>query len=308
MSHELETLVDFYRDRSFIPFPISTQNIENGQSHFNINTRKHCSFAAPYNRRDFYKITLIKGVGEVFYAGNTLLIDRPALLLPCPDVPYTWTSISDEQDGYYCLFNAAFFNDHHSFDVFKKSALFKPLTHPVVFLDSATLHLIESYFEQMLQMAHSEYLYKYDVIRNLLCLIMHQLICGSPIQMDLQNQSAPSRLLHLFEDLLDQQFPLDSPAYPLRMKTPADFAAALNVHVNHLNFTIKTATGKTTFTILKNRIIEEAKTLLINTPWDVSQVGYTLGYEHPSHFNSFFKKSVGITPLQFKQKQLLAKK
>lgn len=303
MSQQLETLTDFYRDRSSISFPFSTADIGKGQSHFNVNIRKYCNFKTPYNRRDFYKITLILGVGEINSGGNTILIDRPALLIPSPSVPYSWTSISDDQDGYYCLFNQEFFNEHYQFDIFKRSRLFKAWSEPVIFLDDKQLNIIKVYFEQMLEMAHSDYAFKYEAIRNLLCLMMHAMLADTPADTTPvpTEISASSRLLRNFDDLLHQQFPLDSPENPLTMRSAADFAKALNVHVNHLNYVIKSITGNTTTFIIKTRILEEAKTLLLNTQWDISEVGYCLGFEEPAHFNNFFKKTTGTTPLQYRQ-------
>ncbi|MFT3824176.1 MAG: helix-turn-helix transcriptional regulator [Chitinophagaceae bacterium] len=302
MSSGLETLVDFYRDRSSIRFPLSTTDLKKGQSHFNINTRKYCNFKTPYNRRDFYKLTLIIGKGKLFYGGHAVSIDKPALLLPCPAVPYSWTCESDEQDGYYCLFNQEFFSEYSQFDIFKKSSLFKAWSDPVIFLTGKQLKLIKGYFEQMLEMAHSDYPYKYEAIRNLLCLLMHTTLSARPTpESSNDERSASSRLLKQFDELLHQQFPLDSPADPLIMRTPADFANELHVHVNHLNAVIKSSTGQTTTSIIKTRMLEEAKTLLRNTPWDISEVGYCLGFEAPAHFNHFFKKATGITPLQYRQ-------
>ncbi|MCF6404488.1 AraC family transcriptional regulator [Chitinophaga filiformis] len=306
MSQQLETLTDFYRERSHINFPLSNNDLQSGKSHFNVNTRKYCNFKSPYNRRDFYKITLILGTGELCYGGNSIIIDRPALLLPCPSVPYSWTSLSDDQDGYYCLFNQEFFNEHYQFDIFKRSSLFKAWSEPVIFLDDKQLGLITLYFEQMMEMAHSDYTFKYEAIRNLLCLLMHSLLVDQPDGNYTSELPASSRLLRMFDELLHQQFPLDSPAHPLTMKTPADFARALNVHVNHLNSVIKSTTGSTTTAIIKSRVLEEAKTLLQNTQWDISQVGYCLGFEEPAHFNHFFKKAMEITPLQFRQSKLKA--
>ncbi|MFV0143729.1 MULTISPECIES: helix-turn-helix domain-containing protein [Empedobacter] len=74
------------------------------------------------------------------------------------------------------------------------------------------------------------------------------------------------------------------------MKTPADFATKLNIHVNQLNLSVKSVTKQTTTQIIKQKIVEEAKNLLLYTDWDIAQVGYKLGFEEPAHFNNFFKK------------------
>jgi len=47
-------------------------------------------------------------------------------------------------------------------------------------------------------------------------------------------------------------------------------------------------------------MFEESKNLLKYTNWDIAEIGYTLGFEQPSHFNNFFKKHAQTSPLKFK--------
>ncbi len=78
-----------------------------------------------------------------------------------------------------------------------------------------------------------------------------------------------------------------------------DFAERLFVHPNHLSSTLKKHTGRTASQIIKDRTIIEAKSLLQSTDMSVSQVAYTLRFNDTSYFTKYFKKSVGMTPVQF---------
>ncbi|WP_313265704.1 helix-turn-helix domain-containing protein [Sphingobacterium sp.] len=108
--------------------------------------------------------------------------------------------------------------------------------------------------------------------------------------------NASSRISGLFMDLLERQFPIDNPKYPLTIKNPNDFAERLNIHVNHLNRSIKEITGKTTKDLITERIASEAKELLHYTDWSISDIAYSLGFEYPTYFNNFFKRVTGNTP------------
>ena len=102
------------------------------------------------------------------------------------------------------------------------------------------------------------------------------------------------------EELLERQFPIESPTQRFTLRSARDFAEHLAVHVNHLNRAIRLTTGKTTTEHIFERLTSEAKTLLKHTNWNISEIGYSLGFEEPAHFNHFFKKQTTMTPSAFR--------
>ena len=86
----------------------------------------------------------------------------------------------------------------------------------------------------------------------------------------------------------------------LKLRTANDYAQRLAIHVNHLNKILKENTGKTTTEIIGSRIVQEAKILLKQTSWNVSEIAYSLGFEELAHFSNFFKKRTALTPLAFR--------
>jgi AraC family transcriptional regulator, transcriptional activator of pobA len=147
----------------------------------------------------------------------------------------------------------------------------------------------------------SEYIHKYDLIRALLLEIMHLAMKSKPtLNLRAQSFNAAQRITVSFVELLEQQFPIDSTEQTVQFRSAIDFAPLLNVHINHLNRAVKETTGKTTSQIIAGRILREAKVLLRNTMWNVSEISYALGFAQPAHFNNFFKKHTKATPLQFR--------
>ena len=80
------------------------------------------------------------------------------------------------------------------------------------------------------------------------------------------------------------------------------YAEAIPISPKHLSFTVKNLTGKTAKEFIKDRLVLEAKRLLMHTQLSVKEVAYRLGFEEPLHFSNFFKKQVGISPSGFKEK------
>jgi AraC-like DNA-binding protein len=49
--------------------------------------------------------------------------------------------------------------------------------------------------------------------------------------------------------------------------------------------------------------VPESKILLKHSGWNVSEIAYALGFTETTHFNSFFKKHVELSPLKFRNTQ-----
>ncbi|RZK63908.1 MAG: AraC family transcriptional regulator, partial [Pedobacter sp.] len=111
---------------------------------------------------------------------------------------------------------------------------------------------------------------------------------------------ANSRITSVFTELLERQFPIENPGQRFTMRSAKDFASQLSVHVNHLNRAIKETTGKTTTHYITERLLSEAMALLKHTDWNISEIGYCLGFEEPTHFNNFFKKLTNHTPSSYR--------
>ncbi|MFC0318585.1 MULTISPECIES: helix-turn-helix domain-containing protein [Olivibacter] len=300
MINKAESLQDFYnRNPRANPFGLSTNNA-NGLGHFNVFTRENCFRSTPYNRRDFYKISLIIGSGRLYYADKWVDIDRPALLFSNPTVPYSWEAISDKQEGYFCLFTASFLQTDSPHFLLNQLSLFKVGGDFVFFVNEAQCRAVSELFEKMMEEITTNYVHKYDLLRNYLQLIIHEAMKMQPVRSYLPHSSA-SRVCDLFLDLLERQFPIDSQERTLGLRSAQDYANILSVHVNHLNRSVKEITGKTTTQHIAERLVKEAKALLIHSDWTISEIAYSLGFSYPPYFNNFFRKQTRMTPGIFRE-------
>jgi AraC-like DNA-binding protein len=158
-----------------------------------------------------------------------------------------------------------------------------------------------SIFEKLFEAMQTEYQYKYDWIRALTLELIHKAMSRSPMERTLFKESnGNTRIASLFAELLERQFPIESSGQTMRLRTPADFATHLSVHINHLNRALKEVTGQTTSQLIADRIVREGSVLLRHTDWNISEIGYCLGFEEPSHFISFFKRNTRQTPKAYR--------
>lgn len=269
---------------------------------FNVQHRNHnCGTSVTaYNRRDFYKISLVIGEGTLYYANKGLKVDRPALMFSNPMIPYSWEPASENQSGYFCLFTDSFIHTESHQTSVLESPLFKVGSEPVFFLDEKQQEKVNSIFESMMQEIDTDYLHKTELLRSYVHLLIHEALKMQPAKNYFKHTNASSRITNLFLELLERQFPIDTPQHYLSLKTPNDFALKLSLHVNYLNRAVKQITGKTTGLHIADRIMAEAKALLKHTDWNVAEIANCLGFEYPAYFNNFFKKHALITPNSFR--------
>lgn len=296
MSHT-ETIQEFYArvmQAEAGKFPLNNA----GSGHFNVFPRSTCYRKTPFGRRDFYKVSLILGTGRLYYSDKWIELDKPALLFSNPVIPYAWEATSVEQKGWYCLFTEAFVHPDEKKATLQDSPLFQTGGIPVFFINKSQEKEISDIFQKMMEEMASEYAHKFDLLRNYLHLVIHQAMKMQPAEHADKHINASSRITHLFLELLERQFPIETPETALQLKTANHFAESLSVHVNHLNRALKDVTGKTTTEHISARIVKEAMALLRYSDWNIAQIAYGLGFEYPPYFNIFFKKQTGLTPME----------
>ena len=153
----------------------------------------------------------------------------------------------------------------------------------------------------MFEEINSDYIHKYDVLRNLVYELLHFAMKMRPSARIFKPQiNASQRISALFLELLERQFPIDDNHRKINLRSASDFANQLNIHVNHLNRAVKETSRLTTTQIISDRILQESKILLKHSAWSVSEIAFALGFTEATHFNNFFKKHMNISPLKFR--------
>lgn len=256
--------------------------------------------AMPYNRRAYYKISLISGRSRAEYADKVIDVEKNALLFATPKVPYNWVPKDQNLSGCFCVFTDAFLIKNKSGIVLDELPIFKAGGYPVFQIGDDEAEEISDIFAKIKKEIASDYAFKYDLIRNYVIELIHYGQKLQPITTLYPGNNASARVASLFIELLERQFPIESPQQKLGLRTAKDYADRLAIHVNHLNKVLKESTGKTTTDIIGNRLVQEAKILLKQTSWNISEIARCLGFEEVAHFSNFFKKQTAVTPLAFR--------
>jgi AraC-like DNA-binding protein len=79
------------------------------------------------------------------------------------------------------------------------------------------------------------------------------------------------------------------------------YADALSITTGHLNDLCKSHLGTNAKQFIQNRIITEAKRLLLYSDFQISEIAQRLNFEDASYFVRKFRQVTGVTPLSFRE-------
>jgi AraC family transcriptional regulator, transcriptional activator of pobA len=305
---KIESLEEFYK-RKFDWIP---DNLKNEIGHFNVFQHEPIEVGKakplPYKRRDYFKIMFVVGEIDMTYADRVVKVKKQAMFFSNPQIPYNCEHLERIEDGYFCIFNQHFFHTGGvpQFGVLNQYSVFQPTGNHVFELTDEQAKQIKPIYKKMLEEIKSDYVYKYDVLRNLVFELIHfALKMQAATSFDKQPSgvlqiNASQRISTMFLELVERQFPIDENHPAINLRSASDFANQLNVHVNHLNRAVKEITQKNTTQIIAERILQEAKIMLKHSNWNVSEIAYALDFTEVTHFNNFFKKHTTLSPSKFR--------
>ena len=99
-----------------------------------------------------------------------------------------------------------------------------------------------------------------------------------------------------FEKLLESNF--------RKEKSPEKYASLLSMSAKHLNRINKSMVDMSTSDIIIERVLLEARRMLIYSGLPLHEIALDLGFEDYAYFSKLFKKKTGLTPSRFKARHL----
>jgi AraC family transcriptional regulator, transcriptional activator of pobA len=117
-----------------------------------------------------------------------------------------------------------------------------------------------------------------------------------------KSNSTDSIIIHSLSHLVDSYF--------IKEQHLGFYTTAFNISESQLNEICNKHFNCGLKKILQNRLMQEARKLLLSSDLSVSEIAYKLNFEDNSYFNKVFKSKIGITPKRFRDihKKLLPQK
>ncbi len=257
------------------------------------------------NRRDFYKIFhMTSGTGVLTVGLHRYEVGPGDIAFLHPDEIMSWHTTSEGTGGHFCLIHPKYF-DHdaeHVHQLLKNCQYFKA-PNAVVHLTPDQSTAVNQHFENILKEARTD---NEDKKQALLLYLQMMLVEVQRAGKKMKNTAVSENYgyIYNFLSLLESSFQINDRKQSVKIKTAAEFADQLHVHPNYLNALVKQNTGKTVREHIQERLLYEAKALLLRTDLTISHISHGLGFSDPAAFTSFFKKKERMSPSNFRKASL----
>jgi AraC-like DNA-binding protein len=165
---------------------------------------------------------------------------------------------------------------------------------PPMPVNKEQLTVFKNLIQQMRLYQQGDNYYRYEALGALLKLFIINVSGACSIsKLTTEHETGSNRLMRGFKALIEKHYQ--------QTHKVQYYAKQLSVSSEYLNRYIKGKTGKSAKEFIQDKIIIEAKRLLLFTDQTGKELAYQLGFEEPSHFAAFFKKHSGQSPIAFRQ-------
>lgn len=247
---------------------------------------------------DFYTVLLFtKGNSVIRVNNNSYAVEPQTICIIAPGQMHSFEGLEDMQ-GTVFLFCQDFYVEEFSFirllNVFScTSQIIGNISNHCINLSceefrqtSDLIRLIEREYECYTQINNSS-----TVIRSLLNILLLKLSELYDAKSEQSNKS-DSIFIHELSRLVDSYF--------IKEHQISFYTSAFNVSEKQLNDICNKNFNCGLKKILNERLMQEARKLLLSSELSVSEISYKLNFDDNSYFTKVFKKQTGLTPRRFR--------
>lgn len=267
--------------------------------HFDEYLETHKNLHFPHKHSFYHLVYFTQGTGSHSIDFINFPVEPGQIYFMIPGQVHSW-NFKSAANGFIVNFSADFIHELlveprylERFSFFSGIANSQVVSVPKE-KQSQLLHL----FETIVSEGTSNLALKNDMVR----LALIQLFILVDRTTETSNALKPnynSIMLRNFQKLVDLHY---------RENTlPKNYAAMLYVTPNHLNALCKDITGRAAGELIRDRILLEAKRLLVNADMTIAEVANELNFSDNSYFTKFFKKYESISPEEFRKQFVKAK-
>lgn len=250
------------------------------------------------HRHDFYAAVLFtggNGVHEIDFQKYD--VSEGSLFFLSPGQIHSW-ELSEDIEGYIFFCSQEFYEMHYVNQKLRNFPFFGSVSFPrKLQLDTVELEKNISLFQKLGEEHQAKNMMKEGLILSLMSQIFINATQLFSKDFDtLASSAGLSYFKHYqdFENLVEQHF--------AEQKSITYYASLLGISSKHLNRIVQTVVQKTATDVITERVVLEAKRMLMYLDESLVEIAFRLGYEEYSYFVRVFRKNSGMTPTQFMRK------
>ncbi|MCW3806013.1 AraC family transcriptional regulator [Plebeiibacterium marinum] len=253
------------------------------------------------HRHDYYTLILVsKGTGKHIIDFNEFDVKDKTVHFVYPGQVHQ-ISTPERPQGWVMNFSREFLVQNAITDkLVNRVYLYNTTGYspPLMLSDDEYVNLL-GIVNQVMQYSSKDFLYKYEALGALLKLFFININSSCMVQHshDMEQAIGRDRLFVSFKKMLDQKFQ--------EYHKVTQYADDLAVSSDYLNKFVKTQSGKSAKEFIQDKLLVEAKRLLLFTSQTNKELASNIGFEEPSHFSNFFKKMTSQTPGQFRKENIV---
>jgi AraC-like DNA-binding protein len=254
-------------------------------------------FSGPH-KRDFFEIAILERSTKNIQIGNQTLPEmKNSLAIVSPFQVINYSEIPPNDDtGYILYFNASIFmNLNQSYGLQNEFPFFKIHTMPIYQLSEAEFKEILSLAKELHTESRSSKIHNREIVRSLLLILLYKIDRATQHNKGIVTMNRFDAIMSKFEQVI-----LNSNNQFLSVQ---EYASQMHISPIYLTECAKKATGKSAQKIIIDYKILYAKTLLHQMDKSIAEIAYALGFNEVANFNQFFKRNLGVTATQFRNKE-----
>lgn len=263
---------------------------------------KSCAFGDREFTSDFYMIGFKKiKSGVILYGRTKYDAENGSMIFIKPRQVVEFKSVEYDEDAFILFVHEDFFHGHPLHTEITKYAFFDYEVNEALHLSPREEQIMWDLFYKI----ESEYNdntdeYSKDIIlTNISSMLKYSQRFYK--RQFINRAEISGKTVSKFNEALAAYF---GDGLSAGLPTVAALASQLNLSPRYLSDLLKQETGKTAIELIHIYLINEAKNKLVADEHNVSEIAYELGFENLPYFSRLFKKETGLSPNEFKKRQL----
>lgn len=253
----------------------------------------HTDLHFPHKHSFYHLVYFTKGAGTHSIDFKTFPVIKGQIYFMVPGQVHTW-EFNGITEGFIINFSAHFIHTFitnprylEQFNFFSGN-----INEQVIDIKKEHQKEMVQLFETIINEHRSLNEFKEDMVRIAMVQLFIQISRCSNKKPLSDAKKYNSIVFKNFQKLIDQNYKIK--------KLPKDYAVLLYITPNHLNALCNDIAGNSAGELIRNRILLEAKRLLINVGISISEIAIELNFIDNSYFTKFFKRYTGTTPELFR--------